>query len=143
MTKLKRNLISAVFGWALFFVVLQLCQAFIPVVVFMQVERWERSRSNIAAEIVGYKLLDCQVVKDSFVGWVNDGDLWREEGFKFIADTTPNNSKPATFERQSFGVWQWSTQPRNGKLIKMTVQHNCDGRIRTTTVGPFEYQVNQ
>ncbi len=141
MTKFKHHVISAFFGSLLCIIFVNVVVSFIPITLFMSVERWESTRSHITAEIIGYKIRDCQIVRGSYVGWVYSGEAWREIPFEFINDTSPDSSGPATIDRQSFGLWRWHTQPRNGKEVKMTMQHNCDGSIQTTSIGPFKYRV--
>lgn len=140
---IKHNIITAFFGSLLCVIFVSIFTSFVPVTVFMKAERWESTRSNITAEVIGYKIRDCLVVRGSYVGWVYSGNVWREIPFEFVNDETPNSSKPSTMDRQSFGLWQWGTQPRDGKLVKMTMQHNCNGSIQTTSIGPFEYQVTR
>lgn len=141
MSFLKRNIITALLGWFLFFSMLNVFMVFLPVTVFMKVTQWDRNKTTIRGEIEGYKVRDCAVVKNSFVGWAFISDKWHEVPFTFVNDVSPNSSKPrGFFEKQSFGFWQWSTAPRYGKKIKMTMQHQCDGTIRTTEIGPFTYE---
>lgn len=136
-----RHITSAFFGSILFFTILTFGQNVIPTTIFMGVDYWERSHSYITGEIVGYKIRDCTIVKGSFVGWEKEGsDPWHEVPFEFIEDTTPDSSAPFNFERQSFRLWRWHTAPRHGKLVKMTMQHNCGGKVRTTSNGPFKFE---
>jgi hypothetical protein len=141
MNKFKHHVISAFFGSLLCIIFVNVVVSFIPITFLMSVNEWKSTRSHITAEVMGYKVRDCQVVKGSFVGWVYSGEAWREIPFEFVNDSSPNSSKPATFDKQSFGSWRWHTQPRDGKSVKMTMQHSCNGAIQTTSIGPFEYRV--
>jgi hypothetical protein len=137
-----KHLTSAFLGSLLFFFLLNIFDTFAPVTVMMSVKQWDGTRSSITAEVVGFKVRDCAVVKGSAVGWVK-GSEWHEVPFRFVDDDTPDSSKPATFEKQSFGLWRWKTRPIDGKLVKMTIQHECNGIVRTTTAGPFRYAVSK
>lgn len=138
MTVIKRNMFTAAAGWTLFFIILTVFQTFVPVAAFMSAKGFTADETSITSRIVGYKWRSCDPVPGSFVGWVKDEE-WREVGFNFPNDLTPDSSKPATFERQSFGLWRWEVNPAIDQTVKMTMQHNCNGTIRTSTFGPFEY----
>lgn len=90
------------------------------------------------AKIEGRKIQDCQVVPGSFIGWYYADGLWIETAFRFIDDPSPNSSNPSGFERQSFGIWRWEDLPAEAVSVRMTLNHNCGGDLRVTTVGPFE-----
>jgi hypothetical protein len=139
---IMKHLTSAFLGSMLFLVLLTVFDTFTPVTTFMQVREWRSDRSSITADVVGFKIRDCDVVPGSSVGWVK-GSEWYEVPFEFVDDDTPDSSKPATSAKQSFGLWRWVTRPVDGKLVKMTIQHKCDGVVRTTTAGPFGYVVNR
>lgn len=106
----------------------------VPVTAFMRAEPVERTATEYTARVTGRKLRECIVVGGTFVGWARGGDLWKEVPLEFINDATPDDSRPAG--RQDFGLWRWQTPP-NATRVKATVQHNCAGSVRITTVGPF------
>lgn len=140
MNKFKHHVISAFFGSLLCIIFVNVVVSFTPVTFLMSAVKWENTESHVTAEITGYKVRDCQVVKGSFVGWVYSDKMWREVPFEFVKGTSPDSSKPPTLDKQSFGVWRWHTPPQ-GESVKITMQHRCANTIQTTSIGPFEYRV--
>ena len=95
MNKFKYHVISAFFGSLLCIIFVNIVVSFIPITLFMSVQNWKGTRSYITAEVTGYKIRDCQVVRDSYVGWVYSGETWYEIPFEFVDDDSPNSSKPS------------------------------------------------
>ncbi len=108
----------------------------VPVVAFMHADDWQVTEGRVSAHVEGYKLRKCTRIAGSEVGYVRaDGDAWIETRFAYLADDTPENSKPRGW--YSFGRWQWNDQGRPPSHVMMTIQHDCDGKLLSTTIGPF------
>lgn len=133
---IKRQVLPAFFGGLLFMGMLNFWQAFLPVTVFMKAIPIEKTATSYTAKVTGYKIRNCPIVANSFVGWFDAGSGWHETAFDFPKDLTPNSSKPSGVDRQSFGLWRWVI-PANAKRVRMTAQHDCNGEIRTSTFGPY------
>lgn len=133
-----RHVTSATMALILITLIIHLWSIFAPVVVFMKAGKWQAEGQSVSASITGYKLKSCNVVKGSSVGWAKFNGEWSEVPFAFIADDTPDSTRPAEFSRQSFGRWSW-TLPVTTDQVRLTMQHECDGEVRTTVIGPFVY----
>jgi hypothetical protein len=108
----------------------------IPVVAFMHADQWQISQGHVSAHVEGYKLRRCTRIAGSEVGYVRtNGQAWIETRFAYLADETPDNSKPRGW--YSFGRWQWSDQGAPPSHVMMTIKHDCSGKISSTTIGPF------
>lgn len=105
---------------------------FAPVTVGMKIEEATRVESVVQGRVFGRKIKDCAVVKGSFVGWQKIDDIWYETRFGFVADESPDSTRPDGWEPQDFGVWQWSGVSPSATDVKMTLQHNCRGDLTVT-----------
>lgn len=135
-----RHLMAASLAMFIVLSVLQLWVIFAPVVVFMKASDWHSTRSfYISANISGYKINGCDLVKDSAVGWEKHDGRWFETRFNFVKDLTPGSSKPTSiFQRLDFGRWRWKVS-NDKNPVRITLQHDCNGGVRTTTIGPFSH----
>ena len=143
MTKtLLRHLVMAIFGYVLFFGLIVKIIDFIPVTLDMNAVSWSSTRGSITADVQGRKIRNCTVQPGTFVGWALRRGVWTEVPIDFPNDPSPDSSKPVgNFQIQSFGKWRWHTRPENGLLVKLTVEHSCDGKTRISTNGPFQYAI--
>jgi len=117
---------------------------YVPVTAWMEATPIDFGDVWYAAEIVGYKLRDCVIVKDKslpdddgVIGWKWDGAAWEETPLTFPGDESPGSSNPSSVSLQSFGVFKWHELEPTTKRVKATALHNCDGSLTITTVGPF------
>lgn len=128
------NTLSGVAGAAFSVMAINFVEDRLPVVALMTADAVEFS-NDYTARVTGRKVLDCPIVKDSFVGWYRIGATWQEVAISFPDDATPNDSRPTG--KQDFGLWRWHDVPSEARQVRMTLQHNCGGNIRLTSVGPF------
>ena len=128
------NTLSGIAGAAFAVVAVNFAEDRLPVVAFMTADAVEFS-DDYTANVTGRKVLDCPIVKDSFVGWYRIGSTWHEVAISFPDDLSPNDSRPTG--KQDFGLWRWHDVPPAARQVRMTLQHNCGGDIRLTSVGPF------
>ena len=115
-----------------------LWSSFAPVVVFMQAKDWRFAEDHVSATITGYKLNNCEFIGESVVGWQMIDNEWHETSFVFMADTSPNSTRPASYQRQNFGRWRWD-RDITATQLRVSMQHLCGGTLRTTIIGPFSY----
>lgn len=134
-----RQAIPAFLAMLLWLIIVAVFRAFFPVVIFMEPGVWKANHVTVQAKVTGYKIRDCEVVPKTFIGWVQRGNSWTEVPLTFPDDPSPDSTAPKSYERQSFGIWRWRVDPKTANTIKVTLQHKCDGKVRTTTVGPFHY----
>lgn len=141
MKLLWHHTIAAFFGSLLCVILVNAVVNATPVTVLMKVEAWKQHSEGetITASVVGFKIKDCPIVTGSWVGWVYLNDAWREVPFRFVDDFTPEDSNPPSTDRQEFGFWEWSTPSVGGTLLKMTAQHVCNGKVKASSFGPFQY----
>ena len=92
--------------------------------------------NTYTASVMGEKVQACEYL-DETVGWSLNGSMWRETGFRYIADQTPGSTRPPG--SQNFGLWQWDING-NDSMVRTTVCHDCQGRRICTIVGPFQIQ---
>lgn len=135
---IQRHLASASMAAFLLYVGVHLWTVFAPVTVFFKASDWHIEPSGITSTLTGYKIRNCQVVRGSAVGWQQTGAGWTETPFTFISDSSPDSTRPAELKRQSFGTWRWTTTSIDHP-VRLTVQHECNGVVRTTIIGPFTF----
>jgi len=135
---IQRHLISAVTALGLVSLAIHLWTILTPVVIFMKASDWLDEGPSISAKIRGYKINNCTVVERSFVGWQRTERGWDETPLIFIDDLTPDSTRPAEWQRQSFGRWSWGVSDKSNS-VRVTMQHDCNGDLRTTVIGPFSY----
>lgn len=143
LRSIKYHTVSAFLGSLLCVMFINVWSNLAPVNVLMEPDRWVRNHSYITAHVVGYQARDCRVVTGSFVGWVHKNGYWQEVPFSIIDTGQSYQSVMLPYWKQSFGVWEWQTRPRGGRLVKVTMQHMCGGVVKTTTIGPFEFEVGR
>ena len=109
-------------------------EAFAPVTMFMKSENATRYNGTFEADVWGFKVKNCTVVRGSVIGWYRENGVWVDgANFVFLEDTTPDSSHPVG--RNSLGRWQWSKLPPDADAVRITLNHNCLFGIRVTTVG--------
>lgn len=128
------NIPGMVTGTVLAAMAISAVERVLPVVARMSAAETEIKGNDFLAHVTGYKIKDCSVVKDSFVGWQYDGNIWLETPFEFVADATPNDSKPDSWQPQDFGVWKWYGVSDDTEKVRLSLLHNCDGRLTITKV---------
>ena len=143
MRKIIMHFMRHVFMFAMaglmFTVLSMIYRQAVPVVALMRADQWQISQGHVSAHVEGYKLRKCTRIAGSEVGYVRtDGAAWEETRFAYLADDTPDNSKPRGW--YSFGRWQWSDQGEPPTHTMMTIKHDCAGKIVDTTIGPFAVQ---
>lgn len=109
-----------------------------PVVIGMKasfVEASEPAKGVHTADVYGWKIRDCSIVAGSFVGWYKILGDWHETPLSFPDDTSPDSTRPSGLSRQSFGLFQWEKVPIGSNRVRVTLQHDCDGSVRTTVAG--------
>lgn len=107
-----------------------------PVVENMQAVTVKREGGRIVALVVGDKMRDCEVIKDSWSGYIStDANSWEEVRFEFLRDKAPGSSKPVG--RNSFGYWAWE-DVGDVKQVMTTIRHVCKRIPVLTTIGPFD-----
>lgn len=137
------NITGPVVGITGAFLATSAVERYLPVVTWMQADGVSIEGGAVEARVSGYKILDCAFVAGSQIAWAKTETGWRELGpLIFVDDPTPNSTRPASDEKQDFGIWRWEDVPAGADEIKVTVMNNCDGRIRVTTVGPFDIGVS-
>lgn len=121
-----------IFGLGLAFLV----QWVTPIVAFMQARDWQLTQTSTSAVVEGLKIHGT-LLKGSQIGFIRSkGGYWREVPFEFAEDTSPGNSKPSGFH--SFGRWIWFHKPGIRPYeTKITIQHDSNGRVIETSIGPF------
>ena len=136
------TLLTASAGLVSAWITVNVVTSIIPVVAFMKAVPEIRTAEIYRAEVFGYKPRGCNLVKGSMIGWHFDGKVWVEDArLTFPDDQTPDSTRPGSFERQSFGLWQWEVTPQTTK-VRATAQHSCDGsQPFTTIIGPFDVPV--
>lgn len=133
------NITGPVMGLAGAILALGVAERFLPVVALMEAVEITEAGDVVTAHVTGYKILDCSFVAGSGIAWASTDTGWRELGpVVFVDDTTPDSTRPASAQKQDFGYWQWQGVPEGSPRVKATVLNNCNGRVRVTTVGPFE-----
>ena len=135
---IQRHLASASMAAFLLYMGLHLWTAFAPVTLFFKASDWHIKESGITADLTGYKIRNCEVVRGSAVGWQQTGAGWTETPFTFMHDSSPDSTRPAELRKQSFGTWRWTTTSLDHP-VRLTVQHECDGVVRTSIIGPFTF----
>ncbi len=128
------NIPGALGGTAVAVVVAGIVESALPVVARMEAVTEARVFETYVARVEGYKIKDCLVVGDSYVGWQLVNNTWTETPFAFVDDSTPNDSKPRALEKQDFGVWKWSDVDPDADQVRLSLQHNCDGHLTITTI---------
>ncbi len=110
-----------------------------PVVILDRAEGVQRlPGGEVRAHLSGLKVRACPPLEGSFVGWALTPDGWREVGFEWVDDLSPDSPRPAGVIRQQFGPARWSGVSRAATMVRVTVQHTCGGRRPfVTVIGPF------
>lgn len=111
---------------------------FSPVASSLRASQWSYQDGWIQSRVVGKKGRDCQFVKGSEAGLALQDGLWVEVPFAFLGDVSPGSSRP--IGENDFGVWAWQV-PEDTKSLLVTVRHECDGNIVSTSLGPFDVGV--
>jgi hypothetical protein len=110
----------------------------VPVVALMEADFITNTGGRAEARVTGLKVRKCHLVRGSTVGWYESPkDVWHETPFEYLNDLTPDSSRAAGWFRQSFGIWSWTELPLDSRSVRVTVQHECGGNIRTTIAGTF------
>lgn len=109
-----------------------------PVVIGMRAVSMDHSGTTIDVRVTGWKIRSCDVVRGSAVGWFRENKIWHEAPFEFADDLSPDSTRPIGYLRQHFGVWRWSNIPAGARKVRLTLQHDCNGKIRTTIAGVFD-----
>lgn len=128
------NAIGAIAGVGLGLVCTAIVEGKLPVTAHMRAVEPTYSDGRYLARVEGYKIKDCIVVANSFVGWQKVGGTWRETGFVFKNDDTPLDSKPSGVAKQDFGIWEWYAVDADAEAVRLSLQHSCDGKLTVTTV---------
>lgn len=126
------NTTGAIAGSVLSLAIINGVLAFAPVTIGMRFYKFEFSEGIATGHVIGRKIKDCTVVKDSFVGWQLVGDVWLETPFDFIDDPSPNSTRPHAWQPQDFGLWQWRDVTEGATALKMSMQHDCGGALTVT-----------
>jgi len=66
---------------------------------------------EVRATISGIKLRNCPPLKGSFVGWSLGPDGWREVGFDWVGDLSPDSPNPAAWGRHGGGMGAAGVRP--------------------------------
>jgi hypothetical protein len=111
---------------------------FLPVAVLMTPSAVSFSPGRVAMKLTGWKVLPCEVIKGSEVGYAEINGIWHEEGFHFETDPVPGSSRP--LGKHYFGIWVWDIIETGAKPneVLLTIKHLCGGQVRTSTMGPFD-----
>lgn len=128
----KMNSVGPVIAGAGFLVLTQAFSAYAPVTVGMTITDLTRTELYIEGEVKGRKIKDCAVVANSFVGWQKVDSVWHETPFAFIDDPSPNSTRPDGWAVQAFDIWRWYDVSPEATDVKMSLQHDCDGRLEVT-----------
>lgn len=108
-----------------------------PVVAYMAADSGVAIDGMFTAHVTGRKIRECFPIAGTQAGWYRVDGIWYEaDGFSFVNDPS-FTSRPAQPALQDFGVWQWAGLPDGADRVKTTIMHDCDGRLKLTTVGPF------
>ena len=126
------NTTGAAIGAVAFLGITQLADAVSPVTIGMRIHDTSQVHETFQGNVFGYKIKDCAVVKDSFVGWQRVEGIWTETPFSFIDDPTPNSTRPKIWGQQDFGGWQWRDLADGATDVKLSLMHNCDGSLTVT-----------
>ena len=148
MDKIKRVIseqtVGAVIGFILFGLLVLLFKVHAPVTKLMEAELVSRSPRSVTVQVSGYKIRNCKLISDSFVGWYkNEAGEWTEAVGRvgFPNDETKNSTRPAgIFDRQNFGLFKLNGVPKDASTIRVTVNHLCEGDSipRVTVNGPWK-----
>lgn len=124
------------FGMVVGMLATSITLASMPVVIWMKASQWQVAPDHVSARVSGYKIR-CDLISGSEVGFVRfSGRAWEEVPFKFVGDASTGSSKPWGYF--SFGRWEWhDVRPHVPTEVMTTVQHECDGHVVATTIGPF------
>lgn len=128
------NTLGAAAGIGLGLIFTSTIESALPVTAMMRAIGPTYDQGAYTARIEGVKIKDCVVVADSFVGWQKIGGAWRETGFSFVDDATPEDSKPKSTAKQDFGIWQWHNINPEAEAVRLSLIHNCRGDLTVTTV---------
>ena len=109
-----------------------------PVVAYMAADSGSIAADTFTAHVTGRKIRECVAIAGTHAGWYRQDGVWYEaHGLSFVDDPS-FNSRPAQSSMQDFGVWRWSGIPVDADRVKATIVHDCDGRLKLTTIGPFD-----
>lgn len=111
-----------------------------PVVILDRTADLRRvAPAEVRAVLSGHKIRGCELVAGSFVGWYLAPWGWQEVPFEWLADTSPDSTRPRSlFERQRFGPALWREVPAAAREVRVTAQHNCGSEPPVVTVlGPY------
>lgn len=102
----------------------------IPVTVGMRGQLVDRGENHATLEVNGYKIRDCDVIMDSFVGYYRDRDsvgLVEVQRVDFPYDRLPGNSRaPSTSRSYNFGLFRFSGLPSTAEGVYFSSKHSCD-----------------
>lgn len=136
----SQGLFNAGVGTVLALVSMNFIEDYLPVTALMRADPVELTETEYTARVSGYKIKGCPVVKDSFIGWQKSDAGWFETGISFPDDPSPNSSNPASYEQLNFGLFKWHGLKIGSEKVRVTVMHNCGGKVVITTVGPFDIE---
>lgn len=110
----------------------------VPVVGFMKASYISAEGGVVTARVTGVKIRGCDYIKGSSIGWYKGPfGVWHETDFTYVGDLSPDSNRASGWFRQNFGLWQWSGIPSEYQKLRVTTQHDCGGKIRTTIAGTF------
>lgn len=128
------NFTGAIVGTGLALMATQAVEPMLPVVATMDLQNVTRSAGVVSGDVTGRKIKQCTVVGGSFLGWQKLHGVWSEVPFAFVDDPSPNSTRPNSWARQSFDIWQWSGVSDEAQAVKLSLLHNCDGRLQITQI---------
>jgi len=123
--KVINRIIHIIGGFILFWIVSWAWATHLPVTAFMENSGFTREGLVVQSKFTGYKIRECDRVVRSEVGWYRAYGVWEETSFKFIKDTSPNNTKPSGMWKQGFGIWQWGYVPTVATELRLTMLFDC------------------
>lgn len=110
----------------------------VPVLIGMEALNWDVGRNYVTADIIGYKVRDCNFIKGSSVGYVSKGGSFYEVPVTF-ADSTAA-SPTSIIYKINFGQWNWNLEDKDAAVVSVmtTLKFECNGTIIYERAGPFE-----
>lgn len=132
------KVLAPIAGMSLAIATMPAVEGLLPVVAFMDAEPVSYVDGDYTAHVRGQKIRDCIFVGDTIAGWYRSDGLWVEAASFSFPDDPALNSRPSGIFDQDFGLWRWHDLPPDATEVRFTVVHNCDGKPKLTTVGPFE-----
>lgn len=95
------------------------------------------THNSVEMRVVGTKTKECTYIPESQKGLAWDGNQWMAQNVNFLLLGLAQGNRPKG--THDFGIWRWEFPAMEMiSKVAVTVHHNCDGELVSSTIQPFK-----